>query len=141
MLEQRDVKMSVQCSQCIFELHFEATCHQHTVDVQTDALRPQCMREHFEAGFLLIDKKLHSTDSLFRVFSRLEKSCMIESLSNFSSSLLQFCRVHHTLRWTECSQLLCLFSLLFGSQQSNTQQTFPPARQDRIYLRLHNKLE
>lgn len=73
MLEQRDVKMSVQCSQCIFELHFEAACHQHAVDVQTDALRPQSMEEHFEAGFLLIDKKLRSLQTHFSVFSLIWK--------------------------------------------------------------------
>lgn len=137
MLEQRDVKMNVQHSQCVFELHFEAACH-HTQSLfrQMPCVLSAYVRTLWSRIFLLKDKDTpptqHATSPCshpFGVWKRVSwwsYSGVSNDIPSESIHSRLWCNSvggggsSHSKTDEECNQLLLLFSFLFEGHSELT---------------------
>lgn len=127
MLEQRDVKMNVQYSQCVFELHFEAACHYtQSLFRQMPRVLSAYVRALWSQIFLLKDKDTpptqHATSPCshpFGVWKRVSwwsYSWVSNSIQSESSLSQLWCNsrgVHHTVRQTGSATNYCFCFLSF----------------------------
>lgn len=122
----------------------------HAVDVQTDALCPQCIcKNTLKPGFSWKTKPHSQTQHVIFFFLLLPhvrahlcfhdraalKSITISSpFQVFLSAPPRFRGVHHTVRRTECNQLLLLFSSPFqGHSKPKLRGRFPRSPPEHIW--------